>query len=94
MPTTMPTLLMTAITVVRQRSDICIPRIAANADTMISMPAAAGPPPGRRSTRSDGSSHAPIRRTTSYITNISTLATGTATSGSTKLTSPRSLPQM
>ncbi len=32
-----PTLLITARTVVRQRRDICIPRIAAKADTMISI---------------------------------------------------------
>ena len=37
MPSTMPTLLITASTVVRQRSDICIPRMLANArQSMIS----------------------------------------------------------
>ena len=49
-PTTMPTLLMTAITVVRQRSDICMPRMAAKAATMINMP-------GRMSTASGKTIH-------------------------------------
>jgi len=34
----MPTLAITARTVVRQRSDICMPRIDANATTTISIP--------------------------------------------------------
>ena len=37
-PATMPRLAITAITVLRHRSDICIPRIDANAATITSVP--------------------------------------------------------
>ncbi len=63
-PITMPTLLITARTVVRQRSDICIPTMLANAAMMISRP-------GRISTASgktihwDVASDAFIKRSTS-----------------------------
>ena len=91
------TLLITATTVLRHRSDIHIPRIAASEAVMISTARPAGESAaasGKTIQRKRGSFQSPKRWAMSHMTNTPTVATGTATSGSTKLTSPRSFPQM